>query len=185
MSKVRYHVTMSLDGFIAGPGHSMEWVFTTTGPDPQPIPEVPEVIASTGAVLAGRNAYESNRKPGQHPSAQAVYGGAFRGPTFIAMHEPPTDEADPSITFVSGDIRPIVEKALAAAGGKDLLVLGGTLAKQCIEAGLLDEILIHINPILLGDGIPLFRSTGPGVPLELVSSTRAGHITTVRYAVPH
>ncbi|GAA0937715.1 dihydrofolate reductase family protein [Kribbella koreensis] len=175
MAKVLYHVTMSLDGFIAGPEHSMEWM-KAAGSGPQP--EGMEVAKTSGAALAGRNGYDAGRRVGGE-----LYGGAYDGPIFVLTHNPPADEPNPAYTFVSGDIRPVVKTALEAADGKDLLILGGTVAAQCIEAGLLDELFIHIAPILLGQGIPLFRSTGPLVSLEPISITQVGASANLRYRV--
>jgi dihydrofolate reductase len=84
---------------------------------------------------------------------------------------------------LTGDIRAAVGKALEAAAGKDLLVLGGTVAEQCVGAGLLDEILIHVAPVLLGDGIRLFDRSGPVVDLEPISVSRSGRITNLRFSV--
>ncbi|NEA36777.1 dihydrofolate reductase family protein [Streptomyces sp. SID13031] len=175
MAKVLYHVTMSLDGFIAGPEHSMSWMAQG---DSGPQDEGMAVAKTSGAALAGRNGYEIGRQAGSE-----LYGGAYSGPIFILTHRPPTDETNPAYTFLSGDIRPIVKTALDAAGGKDLLILGGTIAAQCIEAGLLDELFVHVSPVLLGQGIPLFRSTGPLVTLDPISSTQVGRTTNLRYRV--
>jgi dihydrofolate reductase len=175
MAKVLYHVTMSLDGFIAGPGHTMDWLpKADLGPQSEGM-AVPETL---GAALAGRNGYELGRRAGGE-----LYGGAYRGPIFILTHRPPTDETNPDYTFLSGDITEAVKTALAAAEGKDLLVLGGTVAGQCLQAGLLDEIFVHVAPILLGDGIPFFRSTTQTVDLDPISNTQEGRSTNLRYAV--
>jgi dihydrofolate reductase len=175
MAKVLYHVTMSLDGFIAGPGHSMDWLF---GAGLGRNDEGMAVVDTTGAAIAGRNGYEAGRKVGGE-----LFGGAWHGPIFVLTHQPPTDETRPEITFLSGDIRPIISTAMAAADGKDVLILGGTIARQCIEAGLLDEMLVHVAPMLLGDGIPLFRRTGPVVKLDPISSTHSGRSTNLRFKV--
>jgi dihydrofolate reductase len=181
MAIVRMHVTMSLDGFIAGPRHEMDWVFSTAGPDRQPAPEAKETMLATGAILCGRHGYDVGHQPDQHSSARKPYGGAWEGPIFVLSHEPVDD---PEVTFLSGDIGKAVDTALEAADGKDLLVLGGTVGRQCQQAGLLDEIVVHINPVLLGQGISLFPHDGPPVQLHLVSQSRAGHVPVLRYAVP-
>jgi dihydrofolate reductase len=130
MAKVLYHVTMSLDGFIAAPDHAMDWVFRSSGPKPEPNPEAMAVIESTGAALGGRNGYEVGRKQGQHPSARKLFGGAWSGPIFVLTHRPPADEADSDFSFLTGDIRVAVGTAVEAAAGKDLLVLGGTVCRH-------------------------------------------------------
>jgi dihydrofolate reductase len=175
MAKVLYHVTMSLDGFIAGPEHSMDWMSQLSGGRQE---EGMAVAGTLGAAIAGRHGYDAGRKAGGE-----LYGGAYQGPIFVMTHRPPTDETDPAYTFLSGDIRPAVEAALRAAGGKDVLILGGTLAEQCITAGVLDEIFVHVAPVLLGDGIPFFRSTGPFVALEPISSTHEAGTTSLRFRV--
>src|SRR5712664_420347 len=102
MAKVVWHVTMSLDGFIAGPGGSMDWMLGFGDEDD----EVNELIKSIGAVLAGRGTY---------------YVGAFKGPVFVLTHKPPHD---PGVTFLSGDIRAAIETAAEAAGDKYVVVFG-------------------------------------------------------------
>lgn len=181
MTLVRWNATMSLDGFIAGPDDAMDWVFKYDYPDSL----VGEVIESTGAILAGRNTFEAGRKAGQPEEATEAFGGAWHGPQFVLTHRPPAVEPDESITFLSGDIAVAVATARAAAGRRDLLILGAGVARQCLAAGLLDDILILVAPILLGDGVRLFGSPPDSpVPLELISATQAGQITNLHYRVP-
>ncbi len=145
--KVLWHVTMSLDGFIAGPDDGMDWIARFA--DPNPV--VDQVIQTTGAVLSGRRSYNVGRKPGLPPEYRKVFGGAWNGPVFVLTHHAPDDEEDATITFLSGDIRSAVATGLRAAEGKNLLIIGASLAHQCIEAGLIDEILVQGSayPILL------------------------------------
>ena len=82
---VLWHVTMSLDGLIAGPGDAMSWVLRYADPNPA----VDEVISTTGAVLAGRRSYDVSAKEEQRPEARKVYGGAWTGPVFVLTHEVP------------------------------------------------------------------------------------------------
>jgi dihydrofolate reductase len=178
--KVLWHVTMSLDGFIAGPNDEVDWVFRY--PDPNPL--VDEVIAGLGAVLVGRRSYEVGRKPGQAPEARKVYGGAWTGPMFVLTHEPPAAEADPDVTFLSGDVRSAVATALEAADGKNVVIIGAAVARECIEAGLIDEIVVHLAPILLGDGVRFFGREGAAPKdLETVGVSRAGQVTNLRFRV--
>src|SRR6266571_2067840 len=152
MGKVLWHVTMSVDGFIAGPGGDMDWIFAhASGPNAA----VDEVIQTTGAILAGRNSYAVGEKDAGKPSG-APYGGAWTGPVFVLTHRPPAAPHDPTITFLSGDIHSAVATALEAADGKNIVVFGANVANQCLDAGLVDELLIHLAPVLLGDGVRLF-----------------------------
>jgi len=176
---VLWHVTMSLDGFIAGPDDAMDWVFEYAEPNPA----VDEVIGTTGAILAGRRTYDVGRRDVGKPSGQA-FGGAWRGPQFVLTHDVPDGSDDPSVTFLGGDITSAVNRALTAAGGKNVLVFGANVAKQCVEAGLLDEVLVHVAPVLLGDGVRLFGGPGFGrVDLEPISVERVGRLANLRFRV--
>jgi len=172
---------MSLDGFIAGAGDAMDWVFQY----PEPNPAVDEVIRTVGALLVGRRSYDVGRRAGERdPDSPAShpFGGAWSGPQFVLTHRTPQVQDDPTITFFSGRIEDAVAKAKAAAGAKNVVIIGANVARQCLEAGLVDEILILLAPILLGDGIPLFRHPGgEQVKLELVNVAQAGQITNLRF----
>jgi dihydrofolate reductase len=181
--KLIWHTTLSLDGFIAGPDDAMEWVFEQSWPSPDPVFD--EIIATTGALLVGRNSYDVGFKEGQVEEATEPFGGAWSGPQFVLTHRPPEHPLDPSVTFVEGDVGEAADTALAAAGGKNVLVFGATTARQCIEAGRLDEILVHVVPVLLGDGIRLYGDPpGPRVDLELIAAEQHGEqIANLRYRV--
>jgi dihydrofolate reductase len=175
--KVIWSVTMSLDGFIAGPNDEMDWVFQYT--DPNPV--VDEVIRTTGAVLAGRRSYDVGRKA-QRPELREVFGGGWSGPQFVLTHKAPG--ADPGNTFLSGDITKAVSTALEAAEGKNVNVIGADVGRQCIDAGLVDEIVVFLAPILLGDGVRFFSRSGPApIDLETIGVTQAGQVTNLRFRV--
>ena len=141
MGIVVWHATMSLDGFIAGPDDAMEWVFGYDEPT-----GLDEVIASIGTLFVGRNTYMVGFKEDQVEGTQEAYGGRWHGPQFVLAHDPSGLPADPSVTFLSGDIRAAVATPRATAGDKNVEVLGANIALQCIEAGALDEIFVHIVP---------------------------------------
>ncbi len=91
---------------------------------------------------------------------------------------------DPAVTFLSGDVGAAVATARKAAGGKNVEVFGADLTGQCLERGLIDEIVVHIVPVLLGTGTPFSTSASPArVDLEPVSSTHSGSVTTLRLRV--
>src|SRR5260370_15688487 len=144
MAEVVWHVTMSLDGFIAGPGGAMDWMLGFGDEDD----EVNELIKNIGAVLAGRGTYDVGAKQ-ERPEFRKPYGGAFKGPVFVLTHKPPPD---PNVTFLSGDIRAAVETAAEAAGDKYVVVFGADVARQCIEAGVLGEGRIPAVPWPLPGG---------------------------------
>ena len=173
--KVVVNRSMSLDGFIAGPGHAMDWVFDFMAPD-----EFPEIAAATGAMLIGRRTYEvGNRMEADKPGSTDY---PFSGPVFVLTHEPP-EPPDPEVTFLTGDIGEAVATARSAAGGKNLEILGADVAGQCLRRGLVDEILVYVLPVLLGDGIRFSPPSLPRIDLEPVSSTRSGAVTILRFRV--
>ncbi|HTG48722.1 MAG TPA: dihydrofolate reductase family protein [Actinomycetota bacterium] len=177
--KVVVNRAMSLDGFIAGPGHSMDW-----GPgrlaDVVGREVVGEVAAATGAMLVGRGTWDVGDRMEEEEPGSTDY--PFSGPMFLLTHRP-LEPPDPDVTCLSGDIGDAVATALDAAGGKDLEILGADVARQCLERGLVDEILVYVLPVLLGDGI---RFTPPGllkIDLEPIDSTRVGDVTILRFRV--
>jgi dihydrofolate reductase len=178
--KVVVNRAMSLDGFIAGPGHAMDWVFDFVAPD-----AFPEIAAATGAMLVGRRTYEVGKRMEagkERGSASRGETYPFAGPVFVLTHAPP-DPPDAAVTFLTGDIGDAVARARGAAGGKNLEILGADVAGQCLRRGLVDEILVYVLPVLLGDGI---RFSSPGlarIDLEPVSSTRSGAVTLLRFRV--
>lgn len=149
--RVLWHLTMSLDGFMAGPNHEMDWMSgVTSSPG-----TVEEMVATTGAILAGRRGFDAGVEGSRSP-----YGGAWQGPIFVLTHHPEDAAPSPGITFLNCDIGEAVETALAAAGGRNLEVFGADIARQCVNRGLIDEFYVHIAPVMLGDGVRLFDCPG-------------------------
>ena len=176
IGKVVVNRCISLDGFTAGPGDAMDWVFDSAAPIESAFPEI---MAATGAMLIGRRTYEVGKRmaDGTHPPA---YDG---GAQFVLTHNPP-DPPDPAVTFLTGDIAEAVATALRAAGGKNLEILGADVAGQCLRRGLVDEILVYVLPVLLGDGIRFFSPPGLArIDLEPLDSTRSGAVTILRFRV--
>ena len=159
MGIVLASTTISIDGFIAGPHHEMDWVFDHQFLPEGPIDVIEELIATTGAALSGRGTYEVGVSA-TRTETSGLFGGRWSGPEFVATHRPPAEPPRPNLSFVSGDIAGIVATAKAAAGDKNLLVLGGGITQQCLEADLIDDILLFELPIVLGDGIALFGRPG-------------------------
>ena len=180
--KVVVNRSMSLDGFIAGPGDAMDWIFDFIAPDAS---WLTEIAAATGAMLIGRRTHEVGNRMGagkERGSASKDQGYPVSGPVFVLTHEPP-DPPDPGVTFLTGDIGEAVATARSAAGGKNLEILGADVAGQCLRRGLVDEILVYVLPVLLGDGI---RFSSPGlarIDLEPVSSTWSVGVTILRFRV--
>ena len=179
MGKVLWNTMLSLDGFIAGPDDDMGPVLGVDGGSGE---TADEVVRSTGALLVGRRTQdvEDRLQPG-------FYGGAFRGPFFVLRHDPPAQP--PVVKGVTGQFLDMgIEEAVAlakkAAGDANVVILGANVARQCLGAGLLDEIIVHIAPVLVGEGVRFFESAG-GAPirLEAISSREEGETTVLRFAV--
>jgi len=173
--KVVVNRTMSLDGFIAGPGDAMDWIADFVAPD-----ELRKQAAGTGAMLVGRRTADVGDRMEAEKPGSVDY--PFSGPVFVLTHRPP-EPPDPEVTFLAGDIGEAVATARSAAGGKNLEILGADVASQCLRRGLVDEILVYVLPVLLGVGI---RFSTPGLPridLQPVSSKRSGAVTILRFRV--
>ena len=181
MVKVYVSLSMSLDGFITGPnprpGEPMgdggerlhEWMagmadFRERGDTSNADAYVLRELSSrTGALLMGRTMFDAGEVPwGDDPP--------FGMPVFVLTHRPRetvTKQGGTTYTFVTDGLEAALEQAKAAAGGKDVGLVGGTnLAQQCLRAGILDEIQIHLVPVLLGAGTRLFDHLGVE-PIEL------------------
>jgi len=178
MTQITWHVEMSLDGYIAGPDHAMEWAF---GRGPAG-PIADDVMRSTGAILAGRRWYDVATE--RYDGRAGIYGGRWSGPVFVLTHRPPADPHDPEITFLSGDVADAVDVARGAAGAKNVEIFGAQTARQCLEAGLVDEIVVHVAPVLLGDGVRLYDGDGAAqVELERVDAHVSPQLTSMRFRV--
>jgi dihydrofolate reductase len=145
-----------------------------------PTAVVDEVVARTGAVLAGRRVYDVGRRL-QTPEARGLFGGLWIGPHLILTHSPPADETHPSFSFLTGDIREAVATALTVAEGGDVLVLGANVVGQCLEAGLVDEILIHLVPELVGGGVRLFDLPALRASFRLLDVSASGQVVNLRF----
>lgn len=183
MGKVLWHVTMSLDGFIASTGGDMSWMAEYAGSNPT----VDEVLAQIGAVFIGNRTFRGDGdgvskgagvSTGAGSREGRAYGGAWTGPQFVLTHHSPSDPPA-GFAFVN-DLREGLDIAKFAAGDKYVSVLGANTAQQCLDAGLLDEILVHVVPVLLGDGVRLFiRPGGDNVRLERIALTATPQVTNL------
>ncbi|MEU7141776.1 dihydrofolate reductase family protein [Nocardia sp. NPDC046473] len=169
--KVLWHFTMSLDGFVAGPNNELDWL---TGFSFRP-GLIGEYVETPGAVLGGRKGWDAagDNRP---------YGGAWHGPIFVLTHHPEDAQPADRVTFLNCHLAEAVRIARAAAGGKNLEVFSPTIGRQLLELGLIDEIDLHIAPVLLGDGIRLYDNPG-GVPIHLheIGSDGLPMAVNVRY----
>ena len=173
--KVVVNRAMSLDGFIAGAGDAMDWIR-----DLVPANDVEEVAAATGAMLIGRRTSDVGDRMAADEPDSGDY--PFSGPKFLLTHRPP-HPPDPRVTVLTGDIGEAVTTALIAAGGKNLEILGADVAAQALRRGLVDEILVYVLPVVLGDGIPFSPAGSVRVDLDPISSKQSGAVTILRFRV--
>ena len=193
---VQIQTSMSLDGFIAGPDDDMDWIFDDAAAGDGAAGDGAagdgaagegaageggaDVMAMTGAILAGRRTYDVGRRSTRSETSEP-YGGGWSGTQFVLTHRPVDD---PDVTFLSGDVRRAVEIGLAAAGEKNLAVFGADVGAQCLAAGLVDEVMVWVVPVLLGAGVPLYRSAAPArIRLEEIGSRPLGGATRLHYRV--
>lgn len=194
MARVRLDISMSLDGFVAGPAPTLElplgvggerlheWVFglktfrenhgMTGGETNRDDEIVAESVAATGAVVMGRKMFSGGEGPWEDdPSADGWWGDEppFGVPVFVLTHharERKAMQGGTDFIFVTDGIEPALEQARAAAGDRDVLVAGGAAAaQQYLRAGLIDIVQVHLVPVFLGDGVRLFE----GIPLDAVA----------------
>lgn len=179
MAKLLYSATMSLDGFIAGPDGDMSWLRPHLGPNPV----LEKLIGDVGALLVGNRSFRGDDPYEGEPGKEGeAFGGGWEGPQFVLTHRPPAEPV-PGVTFVT-DLIGGVEAAKTAAGGKYVNVIGAGVARQCLQAGLLDEILVCVAPVLLGDGVRLFdQPGGVDVRLERLDVSQAPQATNLWFRV--
>ena len=195
MSKVVFDISMSLDGFMTASnqrpdeplGHGGErlhaWAMgAVSGHDDRNREFLDEAISDLGASIAGRRTYDDSLPwwGADGPS------GPARRPLFVVTHDEPTESPEDGVyTFVTDGIDSALEQARAAAGDKTVTIMGGaSLGQQYIAAGLVDEISIHLVPVLFGSGTTMFEHLGnQHIQLEPVHILDTPAATHLRYRV--
>ena len=212
MSKLRFQITMTLDGYVAGPNQSVEhplgegtehlhdWLFKLkffreihgeeggeTGPNDDVLREAADNV---GATIMGRNMFGGGPGPWGKEPWNGWWGEdpPFHTPVFVLTHharEPLVMQGGTTFTFVTDGIESALEQARAAAGGKDVALGGGaSVAQQYLAAGLIDEMELHVVPLLLGGGARLFDNlAGSDLKLEPVRTIEAPGVTHLKYRV--
>jgi dihydrofolate reductase len=211
MSKFRFNITMSLDGFVAGPNQSVEdplgeggmclhdWAVALEawrkphGQDGGEVnastPVVEESLANIGAHIMGRNMFGGGPGPWRDDPWNGWWGDdpPFHVPVFVLTNharEPLSMKGGTTFTFVTGGIESALEQAKEAAGDKDVMLSGGaSVAQQYLAAKLLDEMELHIVPLLLRNGARLLENLGDDLKLEQVRSIEAPGVTHLKYHV--
>lgn len=181
MSKIILGMTMSLDGFVRDQHGSVASLY----PDfaaARDTESMREAIRTTGAVVMGRRAYDMGNGD--------FTGYEFQTPIFVLTHRAPTTVAKGEndrlrFHFVTDGIASAIARAKAAAGDRDVVVIGGARTfQQCLNAGVVDELQIAIRPVLLGAGLRLFEHIdAAGVTLETITVTETPTTTELRFRV--
>jgi dihydrofolate reductase len=213
MTRLKLDISTSLDGYIAGPDASLqdplgkggerlhEWVVGLEGfrkahgmeggdsasPDNEIVAEATRDI---GAYVMGRKMFSGGSGPWESdPNADAWWGDnpPFHVPVFVLTHherEPVEKEGGTTFTFVTDGFESALEQARAAAGEKDVSISGGAdVAQQALRAGAVDEVTLHIAPVLLGGGTSLFGDLGMDLTLELTNVLEGPEATHLQYVV--
>src|SRR5262245_54602804 len=213
MGILKLDITMSLDGFVAGPSPTLEeplgeggerlheWIVALAswrethgeagGERTADADLFREGVARNGAVIMGRRMFSGGSGPWEDdPKADAWWGDEppFHAPVFVLTHherEPVAKQGGTTFYFVTDGIESALEQAREAAGEKDVLLSGGAeVAQQYLKAGLLEEIMLHVSPLILGDGTRLFDGIGPEeAKLETIEVVESPAVTHIRYRV--
>jgi dihydrofolate reductase len=212
MGNVRVDITMSLDGYVAGPNQSLEnplgeggeelheWAVALEafhrlhgedrGGEVNPsTPFIEGMFADAGAVIMGRNMFGGGPGSWSEEPWEGWWGDEppYHMPVFVLTNHPrePLEKSDTTFHFVSDGIESALDQARAAAGAKDISLAGGAdVINQYLAAGLVDRMVIHVAPILLGDGARLFTDLGETLPrLEQVEAVDAPGVTHITYRV--
>jgi len=209
MAKLRCQISVSVDGFVAGPNPSEEqplgeggerlheWVFKLAawrephgreGGEVNASSEVLErMTAGVGATIMGRNMFGGGPGPWGEDPWRGWWGEEppFHVPVFVLTHherEPLEMQGGTTFTFVTAGIEAALEQAVAAAGGEDVTLAGGASAiQQYLAAGLVDELTLNLPPVLLGGGTPLFDGRAAAVELELAGVVEGPDAVHLRY----
>jgi dihydrofolate reductase len=211
MSKLRFNITMSLDGFVAGPNQSLEnplgeggvrlhdWAFAleawrkANGQDGGEVNAstsvVEESLANIGAYIMGRNMFGGGSGPWPDDPWNGWWGAnpPYHVPVFVLTNharQPLSMEGGTTFNFVTDGIESTLEQAKEAAGDKDVMLSGGAnVAQQYLAAELIDEMELHVVPLLLRDGARLFDNLRNDPELEQVRSIEAPGVTHLKYRV--
>jgi dihydrofolate reductase len=180
MPRTQYYTATTLDGFIADPNDSLEWLFTRDQDREGPL-NYGAFIAEVGALAMGSTTYEwvlEHEFAGKDPSE---WRWPYEIPCWVFTHRELTVVPGAQIEFTSADVSTVHAEMVSAAGGKNVWIVGGgDLAGQFADGGLLDEVIVYVAPVTLGAGKPLLPRH---VELRLEETARNGDFVCARYAV--
>jgi dihydrofolate reductase len=180
VSLTQYYTATTLDGFIADENHSLEWLFKRRQEKDGPL-NYDDFIANVGALAMGSTTYEWIIDHEFADKDRSEWKWPYDIPGWVFTHRQLQVVPNAPIRFASGDIAPVHEELRAAAGGRNVWIVGGgDLAGQFADAGLLDEVIVYIAPVSLGGGAPLLPRR---LELRLEELGRNVDFACARYAV--
>jgi dihydrofolate reductase len=189
MAQVVCDMSMSLDGYVTGPNDSREnpfgdgagmlhdWIFDAATDEDRAI--LQEMIDGAGAIVMGRTSFDKNEGDGGWGDGGPV--GDI--PCFVVTHHEPTTSHPSIYTFVTDGVARAIEQAKEVADDKVVGLHGATVMQQGLPLGLVDEIRVHVIPVLLGGGTPLFAHLGSAIKLERTSVLATPAATHLRFRV--
>jgi dihydrofolate reductase len=180
--KTIYYTAVSLDGYIADSGHSLDWLFQFDGDDES---SYPGFIREVGAIVMGSHTYEWVLRNHIHLDPHHPKPWPYEQPTWVFTSRSLVGISGADIRFVRGDVEPVHAEMRAAADGKNVWVAGGgDLAAQFHERGLLDELVVTIAPVLLTKGAPLFTRQIVTPPMKVLEvRPQVSGLTEIRLEV--
>ena len=177
MNLTQNYTATTLDGFIADPKNSLDWLFTRAR-DEKGHGNYGDFIAEVGALAMGSTTYEWVL---EHEKDGTTWKWPYELPCWVFTHRNLQVVPGADVEFVSGDVAPVHEKMVEAAAGKNVWIVGGgDLVGQFADAGLLDEVIVSIAPVTLGAGAPLLARR---VELKLEEVGRNGDFVSARFTV--
>ena len=180
MSLTQYYTATTLDGFIADPDNSLDWLFTRKR-DPSGPLNSDEFFSEVGAMAMGATTYEWILDHEFAAKDPAEWKWPYDTPCWVFTHRQLPVVREAPIEFVSGDVAPVHEAMVRAAGGRNVWIVGGgDLVGQFADVGLLDQVLVMIAPVTLGAGAPLLSRR---LELQLDDVARNGDFVAARYSV--
>ena len=180
-ARTQYYTAATIDGFIADPNHSLDWLFQFGEEGTE---DFPGFLSEVGAVAMGSSTYEWVLRHLIGPGADHPQPWPYTQPAWVFTTRSLQPMPGADIRFVRGDVAPVHQAMQAAAGGKNIwLIGGGDLVGQFHDRGLLDEIIVTVAPVTLGAGKPLLPRAITKPPLQLVKTRVLGPFVQLHYAV--
>ncbi|MGH3359365.1 MAG: dihydrofolate reductase family protein [Nocardioidaceae bacterium] len=189
MARVICDMSMSLDGYVTGPNDSREnpfgdgagmlhdWMFDAATDDDRAM--LQEMLDGVGAVVMGRKSFDKNEGDGGWGDG----GPVGDTPCFVVTHNKPTTSHPSVYTFVTDGVASAIDQAAEVAGDKVVGLHGATVMQQALPLGLVDEIRVHVVPVLLGGGTPLFDALDSSITLERIQAQVTPAATHIGFRV--